>query len=137
MVDTAQYLAEDVLRIPAEIVALTIVAIGTSLPELVTSVVAARKHNVGLATGNIIGSNIANILLIGGVGALASAGSVLGFSYEGVVSGLVGLAAALIIFAFSFGKTKSLGRTAGIVMLCCFVAYYAFLFLNLYIFQLY
>ncbi|MCD8306827.1 MAG: calcium/sodium antiporter [Clostridia bacterium] len=143
VVDTAEFLAEDVFNIPSEIVALTIVALGTSLPELVTSVVAARKGNVGLATGNIIGSNIANILLIGGVGALASAGSVLSFSYEGIVSGLVGLAAALIIFFSSFTKDREaggrhyIGRVAGIIMLCCFVAYYTYLFLNLYIFQLY
>ncbi len=143
VVDTAEYLAEEVVKIPSEIVALTVVALGTSLPELATSVTAARKGNVDLATGNIIGSNIANILLIGGVGALASAGSVLEFSTEGIVGGAVGLAAAVIIFIASFAKTKDagnrhyIGRVAGIVMLCCFVAYYVFLFLNLYIFQLY
>ena len=56
---------EDLIGISPEIVALTVVAFGTSLPELVTSVSAARKGDVGIATGNIIGSNIANILLIG------------------------------------------------------------------------
>ncbi|MCD8294314.1 MAG: calcium/sodium antiporter [Clostridia bacterium] len=143
VVDTAEYLAEEVVKIPSEIVALTVVALGTSLPELATSVTAARKGNVDLATGNIIGSNIANILLIGGVGAIASAGTVLEFSYEGVVGGIVGLAAALVIFFASFAKAKDagnrhyIGRAAGIIMLCCFVAYYVFLFLNLYIFHLY
>ncbi len=67
VVSGAQYIAENLLHIPTDIVALTVVAFGTSLPELVTSVSAARKGDVGLATGNIIGSNIANILLIAGL----------------------------------------------------------------------
>ena len=64
VVTSAQYIAEDLIGISPEIVALTVVAFGTSLPELVTSVSAARKGDVGIATGNIIGSNIANILVI-------------------------------------------------------------------------
>lgn len=132
VVDSAKYLAEEVLNIPTEIVALTVVAFGTSLPELVTSVSAAKKGDVGIATGNIIGSNIANILLIGGLGAVCSGGMGLAFSAEGLVSGLVALAAAVIIFAFSFGKTKSLGRVAGITLLLCLASYYAVVFMNYY-----
>lgn len=134
----AQDLAENLLGIPAEIVALTVVAFGTSLPELVTSVSAARKGDVGIATGNIIGSNIANILLIGGVGAICSVGSGgLLFTTEGLVSGLVSLFAAMLIFGFSLGKSKSLGRIAGAVLLVCLVSYYGFVFLNNFIFKLY
>ncbi len=137
VVSSAQYIAEDLIGISPELVALTVVAFGTSLPELVTSVSAARKGDVGIATGNIIGSNVANILLIGGLGALCKGGSGLVFSTEGLISGVVALFAAVIIFASSFGKKKSIGRAAGIVMLSCLVAYYAFIFLNLYVFNIY
>lgn len=137
VVNSAQYIAKDVFKIPAEIVALTVVAFGTSLPELVTSVSAAKKGDVGIATGNIIGSNIANILLIGGVGALCTCSNGLPFSTEGVISGLVALFAAVIIFSSCWGKTKSLGRVFGIICLLCLVAYYVFVFLNLYVLKLY
>ncbi len=137
VVDSAQYIAQDLIGISPEIVALTVVAFGTSLPELVTSVSAARKGDVGIATGNIIGSNIANVLLIGGLGAVCSGGNGLAFSTEGLISGIVSLFAAALIFGFSFGKTKSIGRAAGIIMLVCLVAYYGFLFANFYVFKLY
>ncbi len=132
VVNSAQYIAEDVLKIPTEIVAITVVAFGTSLPELVTSVSAAKKGDVGIATGNIIGSNIANILLIGGLGVVCSGADGLAFTAEGLVSGLVALAAAVIIFAFSFGRSKSLGKIAGVTLLVCLAAYYAVLFMNYY-----
>ena len=137
VVNSAQFIAQDVLKISPEIVALTVVAFGTSLPELVTSASAAKKGDVGIATGNIIGSNIANILLIGGVGALCTGSAGLSFSMEGIISGAVALFAAILIFVSSWGKTKSLTRITGIILLVCLVAYYAFLFLNLYIFNLY
>lgn len=137
VVDSAEYIAVDLIHIPSEIVALTVVAFGTSLPELVTSVSAARKGDVGIATGNIIGSNIANLLLIGGLGAVCKGSLGLTFSTEGLISGIVALAAAVIIFVSSFGKKKCIGRAAGITMLSCLVAYYVFIFLNLYVFNLY
>ena len=137
VVDSAEYIAVELIKIPSEIVALTVVAFGTSLPELVTSVSAARKGDVGIATGNIIGSNIANLLLIGGLGAVCKGTLGLNFSTEGLVSGIVALGAAVIIFVSSFGKKKCIGRVAGIVMLSCLVAYYIFIFLNLYVFHLY
>lgn len=137
VVNSSSFIAKDVCNIPEEIVALTVVAFGTSLPELVTSVSAARKGDVGIATGNIIGSNIANILLIGGVGALCTGANGLAFTTEGIISGIVALFAAVLIFASSWGKQKSLTRVAGIILLVCLVAYYVFIFLNLYIFKLY
>lgn len=137
VVNSAQFIAEDLIGIPAEIVALTVVAFGTSLPELVTSVSAARKGDVGIATGNIIGSNIANILLIGGLGAICTGADGLPFSTEGIVSGLVSLFAAFLIFVSSFSKAKSITRAAGVIMLVCLVLYYGFVFLNLYVFGLY
>lgn len=132
VVTSAEYIAKDLIGMDPEIVALTVVAFGTSLPELVTSVSAAKKGDVGIATGNIIGSNIANILLIGGLGALCSAKNGLPFSPEGLVSGIVSLLASVLIFAFSFGKKKSLGKVAGGVMLACLLSYYLMVFLNFY-----
>ena len=137
VVTSARFIATEVFKIPEEIVALTVVAFGTSLPELVTSVSAARKGDVGIATGNIIGSNIANLLLIGGVGALCTGASGLAFSTEGLVSGLVSLFAALLLFGSCWGKSKSVTRIAGVILLACLVAYYVFVFLNLFIFHIY
>ena len=137
VVNSAQFIAKDLIGIPAEIVALTVVAFGTSLPELVTSVSAAKKGDVGIATGNVIGSNIANILLIGGVGAICTGSASLPFSTEGLISGLVALFAAILILISSFGKSKSLGKIAGIIMLACLVIYYVFIFLNFYILHIY
>lgn len=137
VVTSARFIATEVIRIPEEIVALTVVAFGTSLPELVTSVSAARKGDVGIATGNIIGSNIANLLLIGGVGALCTGASGLAFSTEGLVSGLVSLFAALLLFGSCWGKSKSVTRIAGVILLACLVAYYVFVFLNLFVFHIY
>lgn len=132
VVDSATVVAENLIGIPTEIVALTVVAFGTSLPELITSVSAAKKGDVGIAMGNIIGSNIANILLIGGVGALCTGSRGLPFTMEGMIGGIVSVVAALLIFGFTVGsKSKSLGRIAGIVMLMCLVGYYTFLFVNL------
>lgn len=138
VVDSATVVAENLLNIPTEIVAMTVVAFGTSLPELITSVSAARKGDVGIATGNIIGSNIANILLIGGVGALCTGNRGIPFTMEGMVGGIVSIVAAVLIFGFTVGsKSKSLGKVAGAVMLTCFAVYYGFIFLNQYAVHLY
>lgn len=138
VVDSATVVAQDLIGVPTEIVAMTVVAFGTSLPELITSVSAARKGDVGIATGNIIGSNIANILLIGGIGALCTGSNGIPFTMEGMVGGIVSVVAALLIFGFTVGsKSKSLGKTAGVVMLTCFVIYYGFIFLNQYALNLY
>ena len=131
VVNSARTVAVELIGIPTEIVALTVVAFGTSLPELITSVSAAKKGDVGIATGNIIGSNIANILLIGGVGALCTGSRGLAFTMEGLIGGVVSLFSAVLIFGFSMGKTKCLGKIAGVIMLMCLVGYYTFMFVNL------
>ena len=138
VVNSARTISVNLIGIDPEIVALTVVAFGTSLPELITSVSAAKKGDVGIATGNIIGSNIANILLIGGMGALCTGSRGVPFTMEGLVGGIISLLAAVLIFGFSVGsKTKSLGRIAGIIMLICFVTYYGFIFINKYALMLY
>lgn len=137
VVNAARTVSVHLIGIPTEIVALTVVALGTSLPELITSVSAAKKGDVGIATGNIIGSNISNILLIGGVGALCTGNKGIPFTMEGLIGGAVSLVAALMILFFSMGKSKSLGKIAGTVMLVSFVCYYGFMFMNNYLFHLY
>ncbi len=114
------------LGVPERIIGLTVVAIGTSLPELVTSVVAAHKGQTDIAVGNIIGSNIFNILLIGGVSSLVYP---LPFIIDkNMVDALVALGAVLVLYGFALLRGHKLGRVAGSVMLGCFVGYYVYLF---------
>ena len=126
VVDNAQAIAEDLLHIPTGIVALTVVAFGTSLPELVTSVSAARKGDVGLATGNIIGSNIANILLVAGLGFVSSGAVGAPFDLSSLADGYVSIIAAAILLGFSFFKGNKLGRIAGVTMLVVLFGYYSY-----------
>lgn len=131
---SAEYIAINVLHIPEMVVGLTIVAFGTSLPELVTSVSAARKGDMGIATGNVIGSNIANILFVGGLGFICSgANSVLVEAPLGfIIDCAVSLVAALALWFFSFGKKHGLGKVAGFALIGILVIYYTYLFLSAY-----
>ena len=126
VVNSAQDIAEQLLKIPTGIVALTVVAFGTSLPELVTSVSAARKGDVGLATGNIIGSNIANLLLVAGLGFVSSGGTGVPFDVSSLADGYVSVLAAALLLGFSFFKGNKLGKAAGITMLAVLIAYYTY-----------
>lgn len=126
LVDAAQYIA-GYFGVPERIIGLTVVAIGTSLPELVTSVVAAVKGETEIAVGNVIGSNIFNIFLVAGVASLFYP---LTFTLEGnLVDALVALGAALLLFAMSLLKGHKLNKISGGVMLACFAGYYVYLFL--------
>ena len=126
VVDGATFIAEELLHIPTSIVALTVVAFGTSLPELVTSVSAARKGDMGLATGNIIGSNIANILFVAGLGFVSAGSAGVPFDISSLADGYVSIIAAAVLLGFSFFKGNKLGKVAGITMLLILVAYYAY-----------
>lgn len=108
------------------LVGLTIVAVGTSLPELVTSIVAARKGEVDMALGNAIGSNIFNILLVLGI---ASAISPIAFIQNNVIDILAVVVATLICWAVA-GKTKQLKRPMGILMVLSYVAYMVYVVLR-------
>lgn len=104
-------------------IGLTIVALGTSLPELVTSVSAARKHNADIAIGNIVGSNIFNILFIVGTTALITPVTVAsGF----VVDTLIAAAVGILLFV-CVARTKELRKKAGIVMLLAYILYFLYL----------
>lgn len=121
-VDAASYIAA-AAGMSDRFIGLTIVALGTSLPELFTSVSAARKGMADLAIGNIVGSNIFNILFVVGTAALITP---VAFAAQFAVDAAVAAAAGLLLWFFVLPK-KRLGRTAGIVMLCGYVGYFIYL----------
>ena len=107
------------------LIGLTIVAFGTSLPELITSVTAGLKGKADIAVGNIVGSNIFNILFVVGTTALITP---VVYAQGFFVDSIVGITtAALLFISILCNKDKKLNRTGGIVMLAAFVAYYAYL----------
>ena len=119
-VDAASAIAT-MLGLSERFIGLTIVALGTSLPELFTSVAAAIKKNPDMAIGNIVGSNIFNILFIVGLsGLVIPVPFVSAFRFDT----LIAAAAALLLLVLAF-PTKRLGRVAGIIMLAGYVAYFA------------
>lgn len=71
VIDGATYIANE-FRVTAEVISLTIIAAGTALPEIVTSIIASKNHNDGLVVGNVIGSNVYNIILLPAIGAIIS-----------------------------------------------------------------
>ncbi len=105
------------------LVGLTIVSIGTSLPELVTSVVAARKHEVDMALGNAIGSNIFNILMVLGI---AGAISPMAFLTENIIDIVILLVFSLIVWFFAWTKQK-LNRGEGAIMLALYAAFMVYI----------
>lgn len=111
------------LGISQRFIGLTIVALGTSLPELVTSVSAARKHNADIAIGNIVGSNIFNILFIVGTTALITPVT---FASGFVVDTLIAAAVGILLFV-CVARTKELRKKAGIVMLLVYILYFLYL----------
>ena len=108
------------------LIGLTIVAMGTSLPELVTSVVAARKNELDMAVGNVVGSNVFNILMILGV---ASALSPIGFIMENVIDICVLLGFSVLVWIFCAVK-KKLGKLEGAAMLLAYAAYAVYICLR-------
>lgn len=104
-------------------IGLTIVALGTSLPELVTSVSAAVKGKADIAIGNIVGSNIFNILFVVGTTALITP---VVFEQKFVVDLLISAAAGVLLWACVF-RDKKLSRTGGVLMLIGYAAYFVYL----------
>lgn len=113
------------LGVSEALIGLTIVAIGTSLPELATSVVAVYKRNVDIAVGNIVGSNIFNVFWILGVSAIIQP---LPFSPALTIDLLVTIGATLCLFLALFvGRQHTLERWQGVVFIVSYVAYVTFL----------
>ena len=105
------------------LIGLTIVALGTSLPELVTSIVAARKDEVDMALGNVIGSNIFNILLILGV---AAAISPITFLTENIIDIVILIVMSLVVWIFAW-TSKEINRKEGIMMLLMYAVYMVYI----------
>ena len=127
-VDSATELARR-LGVSDKFIAITILAGGTSLPELATCIVAAAKHKDQLALGNILGSNVFNILLILGCSAVITPLSFGGMSLVDVGI-LIVSSVILLLWAYS-GKKCRIDRWEGAVMLLLFAAYYSYLFVKL------
>ncbi len=110
------------------LVGLTIVACGTSLPELVTSVVASKKGENDIAIGNVVGSNIFNILLVLG---LSSAINPIAVGGE-VITDTAILIAVCLIFAIPMYKNKRLGRVSGVLMVLTYAVYLTYIIMRNY-----
>ncbi len=122
VVDSASKIAAQ-FGMSDNLIGLTVVAFGTSLPELVTSVVAAKKNEVDMALGNVIGSNIFNILLVLGV---AAAISPVAFVMENIVDIVVLVVMSLIVWWFAWSKQK-ITRGEGIIMLLMYAIYVVYI----------
>lgn len=125
VVDAATTLAK-AAGIPTRIIALTVVAVGTSLPELATSIVAALRRNADIAVGNIIGSNIFNVFLVLGLSAVISPIPVARVVMTDVAATV---AISALLFAFMFiGRRHLLDRWQGAFLVSLYVMYTASLF---------
>ena len=107
-------------------IGLTIVAFGTSLPELVTSVVAARKNEVDMAVGNAVGSNIFNILMVLGI---ASAINPVSLIRENVIDIIILVVFSVVVWIFAATK-KKISRKEGIAMVAMYLVYAVYIILR-------
>ena len=127
-VDSATDIARR-LGVSDKFIAITMLAGGTSFPELATCIVAAAKHKDQLALGNILGSNVFNILLILGCSSVITPLSFGGMSLVDVGI-LIASCVLLLLWAYS-GRKCRIDRWEGAVMLLVFAAYYCYLFVKL------
>lgn len=116
------------LGVESRIIGLTIVAFGTSLPELVTCIAAAKKGKTDIAIGNIIGSNIFNILFVGGLAILFSSEFPIKFS-NFIIDGVVALGTAIVLW-LCLVRDRKLGKGEGAVMIVLYAFYFAYLILQ-------
>lgn len=125
-VSSASYVAKS-FGMTEKLIGLTIVAFGTSLPELITSTMAAAKKKADIAIGNIVGSNIFNILFV-----LAAAATITPLPYKNgatdfLIDNIVALAAALLLWIGVLNKEQKLKRGFGVLMLLSYVGYFVYL----------
>lgn len=124
VVDSATEIAH-ILGISERVISLSVIALGTSLPELVTTIVAARKNETDLVIGNILGSNIFNICIVLGL-PIVIFGGISSAAFTSI--DLIALAAsALFLFIFSWSQHR-IARAEGAVLLTAFIAYYTVVF---------
>lgn len=111
----------ETLGISQRIIAITIVSIGTSLPELATSLIAARKKNVDMAIGNVVGSNLFNTFLILGTSAVIQP---IPMSTENLTDIFTNISATLLLFLFIFtGKGRQIERWEGFLFIFLYILY--------------
>ena len=122
VVDSASSLAS-MIGISEKMISLTVIAFGTSLPELVTSVTATKKGEYDIAIGNVVGSNIFNIGMVIGL-PIAIFGGISNITFN-YIDLIVMLLSALLLFIFSF-KDKRISKKEGIAFLILFVIYYSY-----------
>ncbi|WP_305371521.1 calcium/sodium antiporter [Photobacterium leiognathi] len=110
------------------VIGLTIIAVGTSLPELAASIASIYKGEDDMAVGNIIGSNVFNILAVMGIPGLLNPSvlSPLAMSRDFYVM----LALSVLLLLMALGKRRRINRVEGGILVICFIAYQAYLFLN-------
>jgi len=126
VVDSASRIAS-MMGVSQKMIALTVVAFGTSLPELVTSIVSTRKGEQEILVGNIVGSNIFNIGIVLGLPVAMFGGiPAMGFNLIDLIAMIV---AAILLFVFAF-KDHKVGKFEGIVMLMIFVIYYSYVIIG-------
>lgn len=126
VVDSATYLAK-AMGVSERLISLTIIALGTSLPELVTSITATRKGEYDIAIGNVVGSNVFNIgIVIGLPVAILGGIEKIAFSYIDLI---VMIASAVLLFIFS-AKDNKISKKEGLVFLLIFVVYYTYVILT-------
>lgn len=124
-VDNATAIAH-AMGISDAVIGLTIVAGGTSLPELATSVVAAKKGNSGIAIGNVLGSNVFNILMILGVTGLITPMTISGITMVDLSMMVISM---ILLWLFSFTKYR-IQRWEGVVLTVIFIGYISWLIVN-------
>ena len=122
VVDSASSVAS-ILGVSARLISLTIVALGTSLPELVTSIVATKKGEVDLAIGNVVGSNIFNIGVVTGI-PVAILGGIPEISFS-LVDIVMVLGSAFLLYVFA-RDDRIVSRREGMILLIFFVVYYGY-----------
>ncbi|MGN0630044.1 MAG: calcium/sodium antiporter [Ruminococcus sp.] len=120
----AKYIARGI-GISESLIGLTVVALGTSLPELITSVVAAKKGNSDLALGNVIGSNLFNVLFVLGLSLLISPFAI---AKESMFDAIVVLGTSVLCYVFAL--SGKIGRAKGIIFLLCYGAYLAYIIMR-------
>lgn len=121
-VDSATEIA-GLIGLSERFIGLTIVALGTSLPELVTSVIAAKKGNADIAIGNIVGSNIFNILFVIGTASIITP---VVYEPKFVIDGMIAVFAGALLW-IAVARKRELKRFWGFVMLGCYLVYFIYL----------
>lgn len=125
VVNSATDIAE-MLNVSQNVIALTIVAIGTSLPELVTSAVAAKKGESDIAIGNVVGSNIFNVFFILGLSATISP---ITFGIESFIDIIIMLAASVMVYLLTL-KNFRIGNKKGIILLATYALYMVYILIR-------